>query len=504
MSPEENKQTRPGGNRELDALAGNVMAAIGMADVIRTTMGPWGLDKLLVDQMGNRVITNDGYTVLVSLKTAHPVSRLLVEIAERQEMNVGDGTTSTVIMAAEMLKEGYRVISEYGIHPSRILAELDEGVDLVAKFLSDQTVDVNSLCDPLLENVLKTATASKLDGVQLTNLIMRSVNALAPQDRTDLRHGILLLRRLGEDIFIDGIAIEHLPMESSIMNNIGVPTICLIKDSLKFPLPGSPILDDNERHDKERSAFISVLTEKGINVILTNAPEIDSTLKMALITRNILLIRLSTEEQALFSRSLGCPTIYGAQLLNGGQVPTFTCLKIELDEDKGLTIIHAPQSQVVATLIIGGATTETSKERMRTCVDGISGVHFAMKGGVVAGGGIAELNAAHYLERTMVNAGVQKIGYSVLIKGLECVSRQILDNCGYNGYDMLVKLRPKPDGTGIDVETGEFINMVEQGIVDSRITKLHGIQIAAHITKTVLKIDRNLMKEEIRISPNSS
>ena len=288
------------------------------------------------------------------------------------------------------------------------------------------------------------------------------------------------------------------------MKDIGPPTLCLIKDSLKFPLPGSPIVNDNEKHEKERSSFLSALTEKGVNAILTSAPEIDSTLKMALITRNILPIRLSLEELNLFSRSLGCPSIYGATDLGGGNIPTFTCNGVELDEERGLTILHAPESQVVATLIIGGATIETSKERMRTCVDGISGVHFAMEGGVVAGGGVAELNAARYLEKTMVNEGVQKIGYAVLIKGLESVSRQILDNCGYNGYDMLVKLKPKPDGIGVDVETGDFIDMIESGVIDSRMTKLHGIQIATHITKTILKIDRNLLKEEVRPSPNTS
>lgn len=100
------------------------MAAMSMADVIRTTLEPRGLDKLLVDQLGNRMITNDDYTVLVSLKATHPVSRLLVEIAELQEVSVGDGTTSAVIIAAEMLKEGYRIISEYKIQPSKVIKDL--------------------------------------------------------------------------------------------------------------------------------------------------------------------------------------------------------------------------------------------------------------------------------------------------------------------------------------------------------------------------------------------
>ncbi len=341
MSQEENKQTRQMGNLELNALSSNVMAAIGMADMVRTTMGPRGLDKLLVDQLGNRVITNDGYTVLVSLKTMHPISRLLVEIAERQEMNVWDGTTSTVIMAAEMLKEGYRVTSEYGIHPTRILSELDEGIKLVADHFNDHTVPVRSLSDPLLKKVLRTATASKLDGEQLTQLIMKSVEALSPSNRTDLRHGILLLRRLGDDLFLSGVAIEQLPMETSFIGDIGQPKVALIKDSLKFPLPGSPIEEDNEQHNKERFAFLDKLKESGVNVVLTNAPEIDPSLKMALITRSIALIRVPTEELGLFSRSLGTPMVYGAQVLSGFPVPTFVSQKIEVDEEKGLTILRS-------------------------------------------------------------------------------------------------------------------------------------------------------------------
>ncbi len=495
--PTEQVHTRQPSHHEPSALASNVMAAISMADVIRTTLGPKGLDKLLVDQLGNRVITNDGYTVLVSLKTSHPVSKLLVEIAEQQEINVGDGTTSTVIMAAEMLREGFRVISEYSIHPSRLLAELDEGADIVTQYLQNLRVPIDSLNNPLMQKVLKTTTASKLDGEQLSRLILKSVTLLGEKDRNDLRHGIILLRRLGDDLFLNGIAIEHLPEELSCMGDIGTPKVTLIKNSLKFPLPGSPVLDDNERHDKERTALLAQLAVHGINVVITNAPEIDPVLKMELFSKKIGLIRVSTEELGLLSRALSTPIIYGAQIVSGAQIPSFTSASMEIEEDKGLTMFNVPQSGVVATLIIGGSTVETSKERMRTCVDGISGVHFALKGGVVPGGGIAELNSARFLEKSMIEQGSQKVGYNLLIKGLESITRQILDNSGYNGYDMTVKLKSKPDGIGLNMDTGDFISMVDEGIVDPLITKIHAIRIATHITKTVLKIDRNLLKDEV-------
>ena len=496
MASEETRQTKQISG-DLNALAGNVMAAVSMADVVRTTMGPRGLDKLLVDQMGNRVITNDGYTVLVSLKTSHPVSRLLVEIAERQEMNVGDGTTSTVIMAAEMLKEGYRMTSECGIHPSRILSELDEGVEIVAEYFEQIQTPIESLKDPRVKDVLKTATASKLDGKQLSNHIMLAADHLGPQNRTDLRHGILLLRRLGDDVFVDGVAIEAMPQESSIISQIIKPKICFIKDSLEFPLPGYQ-MEEDEQHDVQRKKIINSLENKGINVVLTNAPKIDAILKMELLAKNILLIRVSTEELILFSRSLEVPAIYGAQLASGYVPPFFEAESIELDEDKNLTILRAPKSGVAATLIIGGATTETSKERMRTCIDGICGLHYALKGGIVPGGGIAELNAARYLEKKMLEGKSQNIGCGILIKGLESISRQILDNAGYNGYEMMIRLRSQPDGVGINVVDGDYINMIENGIIDSRITKMHAIQIAVHIVKTILKIDRNLLKDEPR------
>ena len=496
MASEETRQTKQFSG-DLNALAGNVMAAVSMADVVRTTMGPRGLDKLLVDQMGNRVITNDGYTVLVSLKTSHPVSRLLVEIAERQEMNVGDGTTSTVIMAAEMLKEGYRMTSECGIHPSRILSELDEGVEIVAEYFEQIQTPIESLKDPRVKDVLKTATASKLDGKQLSNHIMLAADHLGPQNRTDLRHGILLLRRLGDDVFVDGVAIEAMPQESSIISQLIKPKICFIKDSLEFPLPGYQ-MEEDEQHDVQRKKIINSLENKGINVVLTNAPKIDAILKMELLAKNILLIRVSTEELILFSRSLEVPAIYGAQLASGYVPPFFEAESIELDEDKNLTILRAPKSGVAATLIIGGATTETSKERMRTCIDGICGLHYALKGGIVPGGGIAELNAARYLEKKMLEGKSQNIGCGILIKGLESISRQILDNAGYNGYEMMIRLRSQPDGVGINVVDGDYINMIENGIIDSRITKMHAIQIAVHIVKTILKIDRNLLKDEPR------
>ena len=115
-------------NIEFNALESNSNAVMAVADTVRTTLGPKGLDKLLIDQSMNRHVSNDGVTILLSLRAIHPVARMIVEIAERQEQKVGDGTTTAVILAAEMIKEGKRLIRDLAVHPTKVVEGIESGV----------------------------------------------------------------------------------------------------------------------------------------------------------------------------------------------------------------------------------------------------------------------------------------------------------------------------------------------------------------------------------------
>src|SRR5512136_3087469 len=122
-------------NVEFDALESNCNAVLAVAETVRTTLGPKGLDKLLIDQAMNRHVTNDGVTILLSLKTIHPVARMIVEIAERQEELVGDGTTTAVVMSAEMVKAGRNLIKELGVHPTKVVDGIESGVKRTCQLL---------------------------------------------------------------------------------------------------------------------------------------------------------------------------------------------------------------------------------------------------------------------------------------------------------------------------------------------------------------------------------
>ncbi|MGH2638551.1 MAG: TCP-1/cpn60 chaperonin family protein, partial [Rhabdochlamydiaceae bacterium] len=327
--------------------------------------------------------------------------------------------------------------------------------------------------------------------------IMGAISYLDSKGRPDLKYGSVLLRRLGEDGLIEGLAIESLPQEAAFVENLGNCKVALIKDSLKAPLLGHAAEADKGSSDRESELLVSRLVASGINLIVSNAPEIDLHFKLALISNRISLIRVSTDELKILSRALRIRPNYAIDIMNESSPVQLTSVsRVEIDEENRLTILKNPSSGAIATLIVGGATVETSKERMRAVTDGISAAYFALKGGVVAGGGIAELNLARFLQKVMDEKGEHKPGYDVLIHGLESISRQIFDNCGFNGYESMIELKPQPDSMGIDIETGAFINMVSGGIVDPLITKINAILVAVHIAKTILKIDKNLLKAE--------
>ncbi|WP_175266781.1 TCP-1/cpn60 chaperonin family protein, partial [Acidiplasma cupricumulans] len=343
-----------------------------------------------------------------------------------------------------------------------------------------KTLKLKSLDDPLLNYVIKTATSSKLDGKFISDLIIQAIRLLNSKGRSDLKNGIMLLRRLGNDHLINGIAIEELPMEPEVIRNINKPVICLLKDTLKLPITSNV--------EEDRNKIISTILLNNINIIITNAPEIDKILKFNLEEKNVAIIRVSTEELTLLSKALQLKILNNLDLLKEKELSRKSMDSISLNEEDNLTILNNAGGNVSATLIIGGITDETSKERMRTFTDGISAAHFAMEGGILPGGGIAELNCARFLKKYMLENNIEKPGYKVLISGFESISRQILENAGYNGYEMLMQLNQQPDGIGINIDTGDYIDMINNGIVDPYIVKVSAINAAVHITKTILKI----------------
>jgi chaperonin GroEL (HSP60 family) len=240
-------------NVEFNALESNSNAVMAVADTVRTTLGPKGLDKLLIDQAMNRHVSNDGVTILLSLKAIHPVARMIVEIAERQEQLVGDGTTTAVVMSAEMIKEGKRLIKELGVHPTKVAEGIENGVRLACQLLEEEAKHI-STNDIELEQVVRTSLASKLDGERLANLVISALRKVGENARYngeyDFNKSIMVIRMTSiEDQVVNGIVLERKRMDPELPLEVRNAKILIAKLDLK-PVKESWIKENNKYQKK--------------------------------------------------------------------------------------------------------------------------------------------------------------------------------------------------------------------------------------------------------------
>jgi len=494
-------------NVEFNALESNSNAVMAVADTVRTTLGPKGLDKLLIDQAMNRHISNDGVTILLSLRAIHPVARLIVEIAERQEQLVGDGTTTAVVMAAEMIKEGKRLVKELGVHPTKVVEGIEGGVKEACQLLERGAKKI-SLNEIALEQVVKTSLSSKLDGKKLSLLVisaLRSVEKNAMYNGSyDFDKTIMVLRRTNmEDRVINGIVLERKRMDPEMPLELKEARVMIARLDLK-PVKEAWVKENskyaeilNMENDKVAKSkdLVNSLLATGANVILIASGEVDQVIENLLVANKVLAVRISIEEIEYLSRYTGAKPVRMVDDLKKSDI-LGKADHIYEDEDNGVIYIANGSSGGMATMIVSGTTKETSLERWRAAIDGINAAEAALNKGVVVGGGAAELHVIEKVKNLRLK-GLEQVGLDVVTSALESIMRQILTNAGFNGLEKVMAVKASPDTFGIDIDSGDPVDMWKMGVLDPLLVKTMALEAAGEIAKAVLRIDRNLAAEDL-------
>ena len=494
-------------NVEFNALESNSNAVMAVADTVRTTLGPKGLDKLLIDQAMNRHISNDGVTILLSLRAIHPVARMIVEIAERQEQLVGDGTTTAVVMAAEMIKEGKRLVKELGVHPTKVVEGIEGGVKEACQLLEKEAKKI-SLNEIALEQVVKTSLSSKLDGRKLSLLVisaLRSVGKNALYNGSyDFDKTIMVLRRTTmEDRVVNGIVLERKRMDPEMPLEINDARVMIARLDLK-PVKEAWVKEnskyeeilnmENDRVAKSKDIVNSLLAT-GANAILIASGEVDQVIENLLVANKVFAVRISIEEIEYLSRYTGAKPVRMMDDLKKSDI-LGRADHIYEDEDNGVIYIDNGSRGNMATMIVSGTTKETSLERWRAAIDGVNAAEAALNKGVVAGGGAAELHVIEKVKNLRLK-GLEQVGLDVVTSALESIMRQILTNAGYNGLEKVMAAKASPDTFGIDIDSGDPVDMWKMGVLDPLLVKTVALEAAGEIAKSVLRIDRNLAAEDL-------
>jgi chaperonin GroEL (HSP60 family) len=494
-------------NVEFNALESNSNAVMAVADTVRTTLGPKGLDKLLIDQAMNRHISNDGVTILLSLRAIHPVSRMIVEIAERQEQLVGDGTTTAVVMAAEMIKEGKRLVKELGVHPTKVVEGIEGGVKEACQLLEKEAKKI-SLNEIALEQVVKTSLSSKLDGQKLSLLVisaLRSVGNNALYNGSyDFDKTITVLRRTTmEDRIVNGIVLERKRMDPEMPLEIKDARVMIARLDLK-PVKEAWVKEnskyeeilnmENDRVAKSKDIVNSLLAT-GANAILIASGEVDQIIENLLVANKVFAVRISIEEIEYLSRYTRAKPVRMMDDLKKSDI-LGKADHIYEDEDNGVIYIDNGSGGSMATMIVSGTTKETSLERWRAAIDGVNAAEAALNKGVVAGGGAAELHVIEKVKNLRLK-GLEQVGLDVVTSALESIMRQILTNAGFNGLEKVMAAKASPDTFGIDIDSGDPVDMWKLGVLDPLLVKTMALEAAGEIAKSVLRIDRNLAAEDL-------
>jgi archaeal chaperonin len=494
-------------NVEFNALESNSNAVMAVADTVRTTLGPKGLDKLLIDQAMNRHISNDGVTILLSLRAIHPVARMIVEIAERQEQLVGDGTTTAVVMAAEMIKEGKRLVKELGVHPTKVVEGIEGGVKEACQLLEREAKKI-ALNEIALEQVVKTSLSSKLDGRKLSLLVisaLRSVGKNALYNGSyDFDKTIIVLRRTTmEDRLVNGIVLERKRMDPEMPLEINEARVMIARLDLK-PVKEAWVKENSKYEEilnmeKDRVAkskdIVNSLIATGANAILIASGEVDQVIENLLVASKVFAVRISIEEIEYLSRYTGAKPVRMMDDLKKSDI-LGRADRIYEDEDNGVIYIDNGSRGNMATMIVSGATKETSLERWRAAIDGVNAAEAALNKGVVAGGGAAELHVIEKVKNLRLK-GLEQVGLDVVTSALESIMRQILTNAGYNGLEKVMAAKASPDTFGIDIDSGDPVDMWKMGVLDPLLVKTMALEAAGEIAKSVLRIDRNLAAEDL-------
>jgi chaperonin GroEL (HSP60 family) len=412
-------------------------------------------------------------------------------------------------MAAEMVKAGKNLIKELGVHPTKVVDGIESGVKRACELLEADARRI-SIDSSELESVVKTSLASKLDGMLLTPIVISAIRSVGDKAQIngeyDFDKSIMVIRKTNmSDSVFNGVVLERKRLDTEMPPEVKGAKVLLSKLDLK-PIKESWIKEskqyedimsmENDRTIKSKE-IVDAIIATGANTILIDSPEIDQHIENLLISNKILGVRVSSEETEYLSRYTGAKTV---RMIEELKLPDILgrADRVYEDEDKGMVYIEKGSGSNIVTMIVTGTTKETSLERWRAARDGVNAAEAALNKGVVAGGGAAELHLIEKVKNTKLK-GIESVGLDVVAAALECIMRQILTNAGFNGLEKVMAAKASPEGYGVDVDTGEPIDMWARGVIDPLLVKTTALEAAGEIAKSVLRIDRNLAAEELSL-----
>ncbi|MCL2687564.1 MAG: TCP-1/cpn60 chaperonin family protein [Methanobrevibacter sp.] len=490
-----------------DAQRMNIMAGKILAETVRTTLGPKGMDKMLVDSMGDVVITNDGVTILREMDIAHPAAKMLVEIAKNQEDVVGDGTTTAVIIAGELLKKAEELLDD-GIHATTIVRGYRQAVAKVHEILNDISIDAKDE-DTLIKVAMTAMTGKGSEKAKepLARLIVDAVLKVEEEGKVDKKN-INIQRVSGASVdeseIVDGVLVDKGKADHNMPKEIKNAKIALLKYPIEVkdletdakinltnPAQMQAFLDNEEQMVRE---MIDKIIDSGANVLFCQKG-IDDMALHYLSRAGILAVKRTKKSDMLrLEKATGAKTITNIDDLSADDLGEAGIVYEKKVFDQMMIFAEELKDPKAVSIILRGSTRHVTSEIERALEDALGVVSATLEDGkVVIGGGAPEIEMARRLkEYAETISGREQLSVNAFAEALEIVPNTLAENAGLDSIDMLVDLRAAHEKSvymGLDVFKGKVTDMKKEGVVEPQRVKKQAIQFASEATEMILRID---------------
>jgi len=501
--------------RGREAQRNNIMAARIIAEVLRSTLGPRGMDKMLIDSLGDITITNDGATILDEIEVEHPAAKMMVEVAKTQDDMVGDGTTTAVVLAGELLKRAEELLDQ-NIHPTVIVSGYRKAVQKAVEILNKIGVEVDLNDRETLKKVALTSMSSKAVGAARDHLAEIAIDAVKQivEERGGKRvadiDNIQIIKKEGKSIFdtqlVNGIIIDKEVVHPGMPKRITEAKIALLDCPLEVektefnaeirirdPTQMKAFLDQETRMLKE---MVDKIKAVGANVVFCQKG-IDDMAQHFLAKEGILAARrVKQSDMEKLARATGGRIVTNLDDLKPEDLGTAGLVEErKIGDDKMIFVEKCKNPRSVAILIRAGLERMVD-EAERAMHDALSVVSDVIENNkIVAGGGAVEAEIAKHLrDYATTVGGREQLAIEAFAESLEIVPKTLAENAGLEPIDIMVELRAaheKADGQfmGLDVYNGKIVNMFEKGIIEPLAVKEQAIKSAAEAASMILRID---------------
>ncbi len=492
----------------------NIMAAKLVAETVRTTLGPKGMDKMIVDSLGDVTVTNDGVTILEEMQIEHPSAKMIVEVAKTQEDEVGDGTTTAVVIAGELLKNAEDLLDKE-VHPTIIARGYRLAEAKAQEILNEMAENIDENDESTLRKIAETAMTGK--GAEnakerLSEIAVKAVKRVLEKENGKNiidTENVKLEKKVGASVLdselIEGIVLDKERVHSGMPRQVKNAKIALIDSAVEIksteidakiqitdPNQMQAFIDMEEKMLRDK---VEKIAKSGANVVVCQKG-IDDIAQHFLSKKGIYAVRRAKEsDMKALSRATGGKVVTNLDDLSPEDLGKAGVVEEVKVGDEQMTYVKDCKNPKSVTILIRGGTEHVVDEVKRAMEDAIGDVSAALKvGKIVAGAGAPEIELAKQLRKYAESlSGREQLAVQAFADAVEVIPRTLAENAGIDPIDILTELKAAHDKkqkwAGIDVFKAKVVDAWKQGVIEPLKIKTQAISSAAEVAVMILRID---------------